>query len=48
VLPDQLLGVGVEEYLQTDDPEHPIVEYHRRALAGETLRGRSRITCRST
>lgn len=35
--PQQLRGVSIAKYLQTDDPEHPELRHHRRALAGESL-----------
>lgn len=35
--PDQLLGISIAEYLQTDDPDHPALVNHRRALAGEVV-----------
>lgn len=37
ISPEQLRGVNIAKYLQTDDPHHPILEHHRRALAGETF-----------
>jgi PAS domain S-box-containing protein len=35
--PQQLLGVTIGQYYQTDDPEHPALARHRRALAGEMM-----------
>lgn len=35
--PGQLGGVNIAKYLQTDDPRHPTLENHRRAVAGENL-----------
>lgn len=34
--PRTLSGVSIRECLQTDDPNHPLLAQHRRALAGET------------
>ena len=36
--PHQLVGLTLFEVFRTDDPEHPSIANHRRALAGELLR----------
>lgn len=32
----QVAGMPLSEYLETEDPDHPILVHHRRALEGET------------
>jgi hypothetical protein len=36
--PNQLVGLTLFEVFRTDDPGHPSIANHRRALAGESLR----------
>jgi len=35
--PNQIVGVTVQEYFRTDDPEFPAVAAHRKALSGEAV-----------
>src|SRR5690606_12130472 len=35
--PNQTVGLTLYEYYQTDDPEHPHIQLHHRALAGESV-----------
>ncbi|HEV2206055.1 MAG TPA: CHASE4 domain-containing protein [Candidatus Acidoferrales bacterium] len=35
--PNQTVGVTIEDYFRTDDPEFPPIAAHRRALAGEAI-----------
>ncbi len=35
--PDQVRGMTLYEFFGTDDPDHPVISQHMRALAGETV-----------
>jgi len=35
--PNRSVGMTMAEYLHTDDPDHVVIGYHRRALAGEVV-----------
>jgi len=41
--PDQVVGVSLYEFLQTDDPQNEIIAAHLRALQGESVRYESSL-----